>query len=195
MRAVMTWSLMGVIPVLVILSLPVPERAALPQAMVAPSLPPPKVETPFEDALHQARLWRLRAKTTAKQAMEIRASTVSGTEATDDEAWRRTLLNADPTGAIDRALIAARQATELARTPEETGHATTLRVMIECDAGHHREELRQARALATLDPGSPHALTVLLRAARCNEQEVLARRTADALEALSRAGRVASTRP
>lgn len=195
MRAVVTWSLMGVIPVLVILSLPVPERAALPRAMVAPSLPPPRVETPLENALHQARLWRLRAKSTAKQAMELRAATVSGTEATDDEAWRRTLLNADPTGAIDRALIAARQASELARTPEETGRATTLRVMLECDAGHHREELRQARALAALTPGSPHALTVLLRAARCNEEEALARRTADALDALPKAGRVVSARP
>jgi hypothetical protein len=184
MRNVMMWAIAGAVPVLVILALPIPQRPAPPQALVVPSLPPLRVKTPFEESLHQARFWRAQAKVAAKQAMEANVAALPDAGDTDDEAWRRGLMSADRKQALRRALASARQASTLARTPAEQSRAAAFRVMVECEAGHHREELRQARALAAIERGSPHALTVLLRAARCNGDEELARSTAATLEAM-----------
>jgi D-serine deaminase-like pyridoxal phosphate-dependent protein len=142
------------------------------------------VRTPFTEAFHDARLWRLRAKAAARQGMETREVSGASSAEANDEAWRRTLLTTDPSRVLSRSLAAARRAASLARTPSEAGRAATLRVPLECDAGHHREELRQAKKLAAIERGSRHSLTILLRAARCNGEDRLARETAAALEAM-----------
>jgi len=187
MRKAVKWGAAGAVLLLLILALPVPQQPTPPRAVV-PSLPPLRVKTPFEETLHQARFWRLQAKAGARRAMEAHDVAHPPAGATDDEALRRALMGADPKRALARALAAARQAASRARTPAERSRAAALRVMLACEAGHHREELRQARLLATLERGSYHSLTVLLRAARCNGDEDLARRTADAMAALPEAG-------
>lgn len=174
----------GLIGVGLILSLPVRSRPAPPTARVLPALPTAPRATPFEAAVYEARVWRARAKATAKQEMELREVALPGEETTDEEAWRRALLDADPSRATQRALAASHRASDLARTPAEKGRAAALRVMVECEAGHHREELRQARRLARIEGSSRHALTVLLRAARCNGEDRLARATTEKLEAM-----------
>jgi hypothetical protein len=179
-----TASILGGILVLATLALSVPERPT-PPAPVVLTLPLPTVQSPFEEALYQARFYRLRAKAAAKHAMELNDAALPGAGDTDREAWRRTLMTGAPQRALGRAVAEARRATALARTVAEQSRAATVRVMIECEAGHHREELRQARRLVAIERGSGHALRVLLRAARCNGEDALAHRCVARLEATS----------
>jgi hypothetical protein len=129
----------------------------------------------------------MQAREAVKRAMEEQeARDPIGAAAMDGEAWRRGLLAVDRGGLLRRALRAARQASALASNPEEASRAAELLVMLECDAGHHREELRQARRLVALQRRSLRSLTVLLRAARCNDLEPLARQIAAELESRER---------
>ena len=86
------------------------------------------------------------------------------TRGADVEGWRRRLMARDRTGDVGRALAAAREAASLARTPDEEYRAREWLVLIECDAGDHREELRQARRLVNLQPQNENSWTSLRRA-------------------------------
>jgi hypothetical protein len=56
-----------------------------------------------------------------------------------------------------------------------------LLVVLECDAGHHAAELRQARRLVSLQHGSWRSLWVLHRAATCNGDIALMRQASAAI--------------
>jgi hypothetical protein len=130
----------------------------------------------------------MQAREAVKREMEAReAADPVDAAALDGEAWRRSLLHADRGGALRRALAAARRAATLARVAEEASRAAELLVLLECEAGHHREELRQARKLVVLERRSRNSLTVLLRAARCNGFEPLAQDAAAAIEVRAKA--------
>jgi hypothetical protein len=86
----------------------------------------------------------------------------------DTEEWRRRLMVQDRTGDTWRALLAAREALQLARGIEEEYQAREWLALISCDAGRHQEELRQARRMVQLQPQNVGSLTALRRAARCN---------------------------
>jgi hypothetical protein len=73
----------------------------------------------------------------------------------------------------------AHRAVELARTPREEYRVALLRVRIECDAGDHEEELRQARRLMALAPDDPQSLRVLQHAAGCSGDTRLQRWAAE----------------
>jgi hypothetical protein len=162
--------------VFVAICLSLPRPAAPPQATILPQVSVPAAAGGFERALAAAREGRMQACEAVKRAMEQReAEDPAGAAAMDAEAWRHGLLAADRGGAFHRALRAARQASTLARNEAEASRAAVLLVMLECDAGHHREELRQAHRLAALQHRNRMSLSVLLRAARCNELEPLAR--------------------
>jgi hypothetical protein len=73
----------------------------------------------------------------------------------------------------------------MAQTRNETYQAALLLARIDCDTGHHAEELRQARRLMALKPREMVSLTCLERAAKCNRLGPLQQRAARAIEALS----------
>jgi hypothetical protein len=102
----------------------------------------------------------------------------------DAEAWRRGVLTVDRGGDLRRARARAQQAEKLARTPAEASRAAELLVLLECEAGHHAAELRQARRLVALQNGNWRSLTVLRRAAVCNGQAALAQQTSATLAAM-----------
>lgn len=185
MRGAVTFGIIGVVSILLLLSLPTPPGSVGPPSSAIPHPSAPEIQTAFDTALHEAQMGWLKAKAKAKQRMEERDAATPMSGEADAEALRRTLMIADPVGDIHHALAAARRASSLARTPAEARRAATLRVMLECNTGHHREELRQAKRLAALERGSRHSLPVLLRAARCNEETALAERTTAALDALA----------
>jgi hypothetical protein len=110
------------------------------------------------------------------------------TRGMDVESWRRRLMAQDRTGDLGRALAAAREAALLARTPDEEYGAREWLVLIECDAGDHREELRQARRLAALQPQNEISWTSLRRAAHCNRLPALARRASARISTIRRRG-------
>lgn len=164
---------------------PAPARSAA--LVVEPAehivLPPPG--SPFEVALQEAKAWRLQAREAAKREMEAwEAQNPAAAGEADAEAWRRGVLAIDRGGDLRRARARARQAERLARTTAEAARAAELLVLLECEAGHHATELRQARRLVALRHGDWRALTVLRRAAICNGQRALVGQTAAALSAL-----------
>jgi hypothetical protein len=81
-------------------------------------------------------------------------------------------------------LAAAHRAEALAKTPAEAALAFSSRARLECYAGHHQEELRQAKKLVRLEPKKDFAWVVLLMAARCNHLEALEQQAERALEKL-----------
>lgn len=132
------------------------------------TLPPPR--SPFEAALRHARWWRTCAREAAKRELEAQESRdPAGTAGVDPEAWRRGLLVVDRGAFLRRARRQAQRAVILARTPREACRAAELMVLIECETGHHRAELQQARWLVALAHGSRRSRTVLRRAERCND--------------------------
>lgn len=128
------------------------------------------------------------------QAREVTKRVLEAREAGDSwlmdgvatEAMRRGLMAADATGALDRARRAALQAESLARTRSERYRVAMLRVLLECESGHHRLELQQARRGVALDPRSAQAWMVLRRAAICNGRSRLARQAGERIEALEK---------
>jgi hypothetical protein len=145
----------------------------------------PAPGSPFEAALQEAKAWRLRAREVAKREMEAweeRDPARAGDA--DAEAWRHGVLAVDRGGDLRRARARARQAEKLARTPAEASRAAELLVLLECEAGHHAAELRQARRLVALQHGNWRSLTVLRRAAICNSQAALAQQTSATLAAM-----------
>jgi hypothetical protein len=165
------------------LCLVLPHPTPAPNAIIRPRVPVPTGASRFVRKLAAAREARMQAQEEVKRAMEEReAQDPVGAAALDGEAWRRGLLAADRNGWLRRALRTARQAGALASDRQEASLAAELLVMLECEAGHHREELRQAQRLVVLQHGNRDSLTVLLRAARCNKREPLAQQVSAELD-------------
>jgi hypothetical protein len=150
---------------------------------------PPR--TPSEAALHEARwLWG-QAIMHVKPALEAEAEADPG-GAPYQESTRRRLMATQEGPTLRRAAGAARRALSLARAPEERFQATVWLACIECDRGHHGEELRLARSLRELRPGSAESLVALRRAARCNGLSRVAWQADQALRTLRGAPPAAS---
>ena len=77
-------------------------------------------------------------------------------------------MAADRGGHLRRARAAAQRAATLARTPDEAYRTARLRFLIEHEAGHHPQDLEQARLMMKLRPEDPESRTVLSCAAQCN---------------------------
>jgi hypothetical protein len=102
------------------------------------------------------------------------------------EVWQ-SLLARDRDGNLRRARDAARRAVALAQTPVEEYRAATLLAIIECELGHHRAELQQARRLVNLEPRNRNSLLAMRRAAECNGMAAVAQQSAAALRKLDAA--------
>jgi hypothetical protein len=164
--------------------LTLPRPAPAPSSVFVPHVPVSVGASGFERSLAAAREGQMQAREAVKRAMEEHeGQDPVGAASMDPEAWRRGLLAADRGGLLRRSLRAARRASTLANDREEASRAAELLVMLECDAGHHRDELRQAQRLAALQRRDRRSLGVLLRAARCNGLEPLARQIAAELDA------------
>jgi hypothetical protein len=154
--------------------------ASLPAGTMRSMRPAPS--SPSDSARQIARWCLLRAERAVNSEREVlEAWDPAATESLNQEVWRRQLMTADRNGELKRALKWGRHAAALARTPEEAYAAARLLTRLECEAGHPEAELEQARKLAALQPDSEYALVLLQRAAVCNHQESLARKTAAAL--------------
>jgi hypothetical protein len=132
-----------------------------------PTLRPP-ARSAYETALRTA----LRFKTQAELVVNEEREAAESSETAPDtgrsaEARRRTLTARDTHGDLARARAAARRAETLARTAEEAYRVALVRVRLECDAGRHEEELRQARKALALQPRNPNSLLALQHAAGC----------------------------
>jgi hypothetical protein len=183
-RALVAWMVFVGWVIFVAVCLAMLRPAPAPNAVFVPHVPVATGASGFERALAAARVERMQALQAAKRALEEQEGRdPAGAVALDGEAWRRGVLAADRTGALHHALRAARRASALASDREEASRAVELLVMLECEAGHHREELRQAHRLVELQRRNRRSLSVLLRAARCNELEPLARQISAELNA------------
>jgi hypothetical protein len=163
-----------------------PRSTAPKMPLAARLVRPARPRSPSEEALWRARWYRMRAQQAVNQERYglLERNPPEATRGTDVEDWRRRLMAQDPSGDVRRALAAAREAASLSRTPEEEYRAREWLVLIECDAGDHREELRQARRLVSLQPKNEISWTSLRRAAHCNRQPALARRAAARIAAI-----------
>jgi hypothetical protein len=123
-----------------------------------------------EQALREAAKWRMSAEATVIEERETLIERMGPTfsEHINNDQWRRELMARDQNGDLRRALAMARRAAELARTPQETHRATLLLRALECEAGHHREELKQARRLVAMGPAREDAAAALEHARKCN---------------------------
>jgi hypothetical protein len=167
-------SLLGVLATLTWIAPRPPERRlrihAQPSAPASP-------RTPCERTLGEARLWMMRAMQQANEERDaLEAAAPEPVPGNVQEAWWRQRMARDHSGYLRQALTAAWRAATLARTPDETFHAALLLARLECYAGHHREELRQARRAVALHPEDPSALQALRHAAACNGVELIPQR-------------------
>jgi hypothetical protein len=158
-----------------------PRAAHRPPERLLPISPqryaPAPPRTPCERALREARSWLLRAVQQVNEEREALEAAAPGPVPGDvQEAWWRQLMVRDRSGALHRARVTARRAAALARTRDEKYHVALLLTRLECYAGHHRDELRQARRLIALHPGDPSAVQALRHAAACNRIELGSRR-------------------
>jgi hypothetical protein len=182
-QAPVAWIVFVEVVIFVTLALALPRPAPAPRALSVPHVLVPTGASGFERALAAAREGRMQAREAVKRAMQhLEEEDPAGAAAMDAEAWRRGLVAADRGGVLSRALRAARRANTLVSNPEEASRVAELRVMLECEAGHHQEELRQAQKVAGLQRRNWRSLTILLRAARCNEQEELVRQLSAELD-------------
>lgn len=146
-----------------------------------PSLPPES----SSQALHRARRLWTRAKWAVESAQECLEGWDPGAASgTNAESWRLSVARSDPGGYLRRARAAAWSATVLARTREEAWRAAEVRVLLAHAAGRDCEELRAARAMATLFPERPRSWLVLRTAAEHNRLPLVARRATAVLAAL-----------
>jgi hypothetical protein len=163
------------------------ERARPQPARLSPSplVAPPPPATPSAAARHVARrCWARAAQAVNNEREVLEAWDPDGTENLNQEQWRRQLMAADHGGELQRALKWGRHAAALARTSNDKYAAAQLLARVECDAGHHDEELAQARKLMALRPRSLDSLMLLQRAAMCNRLEALESQTAAELRKL-----------
>jgi hypothetical protein len=166
-----------------------PKRPGLLASSLAlPGAPFPSLGSSSADALREARWEWVRAQQAVARELEARLKNEpNGMVRRATDAYRQRLAALDPGRALQRARIAARRAAALARTQDEACRATSLLARIECDAGHHREELRYARRLVALAPRRPASWDVLKHAAICIGLAKLAGRADGALKQLSAA--------
>jgi hypothetical protein len=75
----------------------------------------------------------------------------------------------------------ARRALALSQSESETYRSIRWLARIECVLGHHREEFRLAKQLASLAPGDAGSLTCLIHAAHCNGLTEFEKQTITAL--------------
>jgi hypothetical protein len=101
----------------------------------------------------------------------------------DQERFRLQLMARDRGGNLRVALARARRAATLAQTRAEAYDSALLLARLDCEAGHHGEELVQARRLMVMAPHSPVSLLMLRRAAQCNGLLSLERRAEAAFSA------------
>jgi hypothetical protein len=131
----------------------------------APAAP----RTLCERTLGEARSWMMRAMQQVNEERDVlEAAAPEPVPGNVLEAWWRQRMARDRSGYLRRALATARRAAALARTPKEEYHVALLLTRLECYAGHHREELRQARRLIALHPEDASAVQALRHAAACN---------------------------
>jgi hypothetical protein len=154
--------------------LPHPARLTLAQ----PVLPPPPSSPSAAARRIARRCWARAALAVINDREVLEAWDPDGTDNLNQEQWRRQLMAADRSGELKHALKWGRHAAALARTPEDTYMAARLLDRLECDAGHHDEELAHARKLMALQPRNIESLMLLQRAAVCNHRELLAELTA-----------------
>jgi hypothetical protein len=148
-------------------------------------VPVPPRCSPSERARRAGWQYRIRAKLAVERELEgLEAWDPAANPAAREGRWRRQLLARDRGGDLRRARQAARQAAALARTPREAYQAALLLACLDCDAGDHQAELKQARRMMALQPHCQASLGALRHAAWCNGLEPLARQATAALRAL-----------
>jgi hypothetical protein len=149
-------------------------------SMTRPDLAP--TGSPFEEALREARHWRLQALIVINEERETLEAwdpsaverQASGTkQGAAMEAWRLQQMASDRAGHLLRAREAAQRAAALARTPTETYRAAEHLARIEHEAGRHAEELKLARKLTKLAPANPLSQITLRRALTCTRWDLL----------------------
>jgi hypothetical protein len=164
-----------------------PRSAEAPLIPTALRRPLPPGATPAARALWEAQGWRLQAFLAADAEREALEASDPGplTSVEREASRRRRLIAADRGGYLDRARDAARRSAALARTPDEAARAAALLARLECYAGQHAAELRQARRLVKLAPRKPEFWLALRRASRCVGQEALVRQADSKLASLA----------
>ena len=159
-----------------------PRQRARPPAAVNLNLAPVPGSRTFDGALRAAAAWRMMAREAVLAKLEaIEADDTGGLGGAATELLRRQLMAADADGYLREARAAAHGAAAQARTGQQKYRLAKLMVLIECDAGNHGKELREAQRLVALRPYSRTALRILLHAATCSGQARVRRRAAAAL--------------
>lgn len=164
-----------------------PPSCASDGAATGPALPIQlaPAHSPAGQALREARIEWIRAREVAARELERSPETgAAGVIWHVTDARRQSFMAADRSGALGRALRAARRASGLARTPAERWHAAELLARLECDAGDHAAELRYARQLIALQPRQRASWETLKHAAVCNADLSLTRQADEQLEEL-----------
>jgi hypothetical protein len=143
--------------------------------------------SPSGTALQEAKqLWG-EAQMAVKPELEALAA--ADPYSTEPEGARRQRLMAqDRGGVLRQAHEVAREAVAQAKSPQEAYQATLWLAIIECDQGHHQEELQHVRRLLVLQPRRAEAWGALRRAAKCNGFWQLSRRADRAVRELSGEG-------
>jgi hypothetical protein len=140
----------------------------------APPIAAPRAQTPFETSMATAMRLYLRAEAASTQQLDVAGEwDPDALNGSAPEHYRRVLMAR--TRELGLAEEAAREAERRAGNKGESYRALLLLARIECDLGHHRTELEEAKQLAALRPQDPGAFLVLRRAAQCNGQAALAR--------------------
>jgi hypothetical protein len=133
-----------------------------------------------EAVLDDASRWYLLAQMGVYQRMEaLEAWDQSAIDPRTPEVYRRQFIAG--TVEIRHAREAACQAVALARSRHETCRALEFLARIECDLGHHQEELRRAETVVRVGPHDPRSWWVLRHAAHCTGRTELERRADAAL--------------
>jgi len=128
--------------------------------------------TAFGSALLQAKGFRRYAyRESGLERYSVGLPWPEVVESPESDVRGRVLLARDAAGNLRRAREVAREALGWARTLPERYEATLLLARLECEAGRHAEELRLARKLVALQPGSSDARRMLQRARRCNRAQ------------------------
>jgi hypothetical protein len=162
-----------------------PRRPA-PLAAKARAATPSMAGTSFETTLRQAQGLIFRARLAAKRDLEkLQEWDPDGIDGRTADRYRQDLMARNPDTALARG--EARRALALADSLKQCCRAVRLLAHIECDSGHHRAELQQARRLMVLAPREARSLMLLQHAAHCNGLKALEQQSERALQRLGAA--------